>query len=41
VVQGIRISLDADIGWLGSTLLGPDGWVAIVIGLLEAGQVVH
>lgn len=34
VVQGIRMPLDAEIAWLGSALLGPDGWVAVVIGLV-------
>lgn len=33
VVQGVRMPLDAEIAWLGSALLGPDGWVAVVIGL--------
>ncbi|PWZ01548.1 peptidase M22, glycoprotease [Testicularia cyperi] len=36
VVQGIRLPLDAEIGWLGSALVGADGWVAVVIGLLPA-----
>ncbi len=34
IVQGVRMPLDAEIGWMGSALLGPDGWVAVVIGLV-------
>lgn len=34
VVQGVRVPLDAEIGWLGSALVGPDGWVSVVIGLV-------
>ncbi|SPO25085.1 related to ATG5 - protein involved in autophagy and the Cvt pathway [Ustilago trichophora] len=33
LVQGVRMPLDAEIAWLGSALVGPDGWVAVVIGL--------
>lgn len=33
LVQGVRMPLDTEIAWLGSALVGPDGWVAIVIGL--------
>ncbi|KAJ1028089.1 hypothetical protein NDA13_003538 [Ustilago tritici] len=35
VVQGVRVPLDAEIGWLGSALVGPDGWVSVVIGLVS------
>jgi autophagy-related protein 5 len=34
LVQGVRMPLDAEIAWLGSALVGPDGWVAVVIGLV-------
>ena len=34
LVQGVRMPLDTEIGWLGSALVGPDGWVAVVIGLV-------
>ena len=34
LVQGVRLPLDAEIAWLGSALVGPDGWVAVVIGLV-------
>ncbi|KAN0065444.1 autophagy protein 5 [Thecaphora frezii] len=37
VVQGVRMPLDAEVGWLGSTMLSPDGWLTIVIGLLPRG----
>ncbi|SJX66086.1 related to ATG5-protein involved in autophagy and the Cvt pathway [Sporisorium reilianum f. sp. reilianum] len=35
LVQGVRMPLDAEIAWLGSALVGPDGWVAVVIGLVS------
>lgn len=34
LVQGVRMPLDTEIAWLGSALVGPDGWVAVVIGLI-------
>ncbi|EPQ30755.1 uncharacterized protein PFL1_01656 [Pseudozyma flocculosa PF-1] len=37
VIQGVRMPLDAEVGWLGSTMLSPDGWLTIVIGLLPQG----
>ncbi|KZT56569.1 hypothetical protein CALCODRAFT_550715 [Calocera cornea HHB12733] len=33
VVQGIEPPLDAEIGWLGASLAGADGWVNVCIGL--------
>ncbi|KAF6767446.1 Autophagy-related protein 5 [Kalmanozyma brasiliensis GHG001] len=35
LVQGVRMPLDTEIAWLGSALVGPDGWVAVVIGLVS------
>lgn len=35
LVQGVRMPLDTEIAWLGSALVGPDGWVAVVIGLMS------
>ncbi|SNX83525.1 related to ATG5 - protein involved in autophagy and the Cvt pathway [Melanopsichium pennsylvanicum] len=34
IVQGVSVPLDTEINWLGSALVGADGWVAVVIGLM-------
>ena len=38
VVQGVRVPLDAEIGWLGSTMISPDGWLGVLVGLLQTGE---
>lgn len=35
LVQGVRMPLDTEIAWLGSALVGPDGWVSVVVGLVS------
>ena len=35
LVQGIYVPLDAEIGWLGACMPGADGWVAVVVVLVE------
>lgn len=31
IVHGIEVPLEAQLGWLGSCLLGADGWVNVVL----------
>jgi autophagy-related protein 5 len=31
IVHGIAIPLDAEVGWLGATMCGADGWVSVVV----------
>jgi len=33
VVQGIEPPLDSEIGWLGASLAGADGWVNVCVGV--------
>ncbi|KAM0787037.1 hypothetical protein ACM66B_006303 [Microbotryomycetes sp. NB124-2] len=33
IVQGIQVPLEAEIGWLGSCLVGADGWVSVVVAI--------
>ncbi|GAA5913471.1 hypothetical protein JCM8208_005189 [Rhodotorula glutinis] len=35
LVQGVYVPLDAEIGWLGACMPGADGWVAVVVVLVE------
>lgn len=31
LVQGVRIPLETEVGWLGACLVGADGWVGVVL----------
>lgn len=31
VVQGVRVPMEVEVGWLGACLVGADGWVGVVL----------
>ncbi|GAA5854485.1 hypothetical protein JCM5353_002586, partial [Sporobolomyces roseus] len=35
LVQGVRVPLESEVGWLGSCMTGGDGWVWVVVGIDE------